>query len=185
MHNLLSKQAKKEQKMEYIGRLLVLCFTLGTGVVLVGMVALVPTFLSTRLEMRFEHEQKERLNALLLEAEAGEKPLEQLERGRHVLSLLNVQAGEDQYSTILREALDTRPGGISISSAAFNRADRTFTIQGLAENRDALVDFTRRLEASPRFARINLPISDLARSTDLTFRLTLTLGLEESAQSMP
>jgi len=181
MHNLLPKEVKKLLQREYLLRILTVGFVLGTFVGIFATIALLPTYYATQTELRFEEGEKDRLTGLLVGEEEGNNPVETLARARNVLALLQAQLYKKQYSTITTEAFDTRPSGITISSVVFDRTARTYVIQGLADNRDALVEFSRRLEASPRFEKISLPISDLARSNDLNFRLTLTLALPDNS----
>lgn len=49
-------------------------------------------------------------------------------------------------------------------------------VQGSATTREEFVAFKDALEASLFFARAEIPISDLARDTDLPFMMTLTLA---------
>ncbi|NIR48449.1 PilN domain-containing protein, partial [candidate division KSB1 bacterium] len=48
------------------------------------------------------------------------------------------------------------------------------SINGTARDRAALSAFARELENEPRFANIDLPISNFVKETDIDFSLTLT-----------
>lgn len=182
MHNLLSSSAKKAVAREYLYRVAAVGMLLGAAVLLLGAVSLVPTFVTTSVGLRSAQAEKLRLETQLTSDEAGEKPTVVLARARNLLAFLGAHAREETYTTLLREALNTRPSGIAVSALTFTRADRTFLIGGVAENRDTLVAFSRRLEANPRFERTTLPISDLARSTDLTFRMALVVALPTTTE---
>ncbi len=178
MHNLLSQQAKQRLAREYIARVLTVGFLVGSTAVLIGAVSLLPSFLSNRFDLSAEQAEMARLAAAITIEEGDQKPFETLERGRNLMKLLQSHGSEEQYSMLLEEALHTRPAAVSLSSITFDRTARALQIQGVAATRDALVEFTRRLEADPRFAQVELPISDYARATDLRFRLTLTLATQ-------
>jgi hypothetical protein len=61
----------------------------------------------------------------------------------------------------------------SLSFTAVGTSTVEVVIRGTADTRDALVLFKRRLEQDPLISSVELPVSDLAKSKDITFALKL------------
>jgi hypothetical protein len=83
--------------------------------------------------------------------------------------------------SILREIAPRIPSGITIRnfSYLYTGDGVTATLHGTARTRDALVFFGDALRSSPLFSRVEVPISSLAKSTDIDFTLSLSLGETE------
>ena len=48
-------------------------------------------------------------------------------------------------------------------------------LTGIATDREALAAFRERLLAHPAIATVNLPISSLAKESDITFNMTISM----------
>jgi hypothetical protein len=60
----------------------------------------------------------------------------------------------------------------------------TATLKGMARTRDTLVAFGDALRSSPLFSRVDVPIGSLAKSTDITFTLSLLLDQKSASPSV-
>jgi hypothetical protein len=72
------------------------------------------------------------------------------------------------------------PSGVTLSDISFTRDGGTIRLDlsGEASNRAALIAFGDELRSSGLFASVVIPIESLAQSTDLQFRLSLSLAEE-------
>ena len=52
----------------------------------------------------------------------------------------------------------------------------TITLIGVADTRTALANFRDALENHPRYSNVELPISNLAKESNITFTLSLTVN---------
>ncbi|OGG04947.1 hypothetical protein A2Z33_06660 [Candidatus Gottesmanbacteria bacterium RBG_16_52_11] len=96
------------------------------------------------------------------------------------LLLLNAQAKNIVSLSVLRttpqrhlEALKSIiTDNISITSWEYDDSKLLFILHGIAVNRDALLDFKKRLDASENFALVTLPLGTLETPTQVPFEIT-------------
>jgi Tfp pilus assembly protein PilN len=78
--------------------------------------------------------------------------------------------------SILLEELKLRViPGISISNFSLPSPEATFSLNGIAENRDTLNRFKKSLEESPLLAEIKLPLTDLEKKEKIPFSISFKL----------
>jgi Tfp pilus assembly protein PilN len=73
----------------------------------------------------------------------------------------------------MRQALDLRPENVRVSSVSYDRSANLLTVEGIADTRDALVDYAHSLEDTEVFERVPLSLSNLAKKTNLSFTLPI------------
>jgi hypothetical protein len=90
-----------------------------------------------------------------------------------------------EYSTFLNEILKMVPSGVVLNGINFmpilNEDSGFIKIEITAEARlrENMVQYSNNLKENPNFVEINLPVSNLAKDTDVIFRITMnTLVLE-------
>ncbi len=165
--------------MEYYARLFVVVSALTTGTLVLAAVLLTPAYFRLTSELATgramtgpqtttEGVLREDASATLLKAS---RELRELER------VLN----ESRTSDILSEVLEERPEGISVTALAFDRSQRSVSLEGVSKTRDALFTYAQKLEQNPNFGNVPRPISDLAKNADLEFRLSF--NIEDTPQS--
>jgi hypothetical protein len=171
-HNLLTKEQKKALRWEYITRLgAVFTFAIAAGV-LVGIVALFPVYIDLRTDLAMLHEEAARY-----ETESAEEvalPFDTLANTGSLVSRLDLVLEAEAVSNIITNIFELRSAGIAITAISYERDASRVAIEGTAETREALVGYVRAVREAPHFSDVTDPISDLARSTDLTFRLQFT-----------
>ena len=82
------------------------------------------------------------------------------------------------FSSIVEDVVSHRTDGVVITSLSLSHVPNTtnqssIAISGNALTRDNLVAFERSLEADPQFTKVVLPVSNLARDTDINFNITM------------
>lgn len=90
---------------------------------------------------------------------------------------------EMPITEILQEIVQNLPQSVSINSINFSR-DQSFkdkkgsvvTISGMASNRDSLVGFASALQESDKFSDINMPVSNLAKGSNLPYTMYIFIG---------
>lgn len=175
MSNLLPKSERAGITREYRLRLLAviasLTFTLG----LIDLVGLIPSLvLSYNQQGAISRETEVEQS---LPATRDRKLLEQ-EAARAKEEIAAALGGNGQsVSAIAAAIIRDRPQGIALIGVDIAAADaKTYHINlsGAAGNREELLAFQNALEKENGFSEINLPISDLAASSNISFSLTLT-----------
>jgi hypothetical protein len=171
LHNLLPKDTKKNLRNEYVVRMVSMALFLMAAAVGVGAVSLVPTYISISSALD---------EAKILDEKEGNttesSPLQELARAAMLLQTLNTKLSAEPMTEIMRGIISVHPDGIQITGVTFDRDPLTFSLQGNATTRDALVTYKKALEGHDRVTHVSSPISDLAKSSDLEFTLTLTLS---------
>jgi hypothetical protein len=75
--------------------------------------------------------------------------------------------------------IQKKPTGVILEGVRYERAQNkgeTLVLSGTSATRDALVLFQESLRKEPRIANVQLPISDLASSANISFTMTATLA---------
>lgn len=171
-HNLLTKEEKKKLRKEYVIRLgAVATFAVAAGV-LAGIVALFPAYINLRTDLTLLLEEAARFEAD--SAEEVARPFTALANTGNLVARLDSVLGAEAVSDITTNIFDLRPTGIAITAISYERDTSRISIEGIAETREALVGYVRAVRESPHFSDVTDPISDLARSADLSFRLQFT-----------
>ncbi|HCC05530.1 TPA: hypothetical protein DEP58_04505 [Patescibacteria group bacterium] len=172
LQNLLPKEQKKILEREYYVRLAtVVAFTLA-GAVIVGCVALVPAYMQVAGELRlreatYELHQKD--------VEDNSSLVQEVSQSSLMLTFLEEKYSQEKLTTLLDEVFKERPSGISITGFSYKRNDSVLALQGIASTRDLVVPFARALEANQYFEEAPVPISNLAKNTNLDFNLSIIL----------
>lgn len=176
MHNLLPAEHKKRLRNMYRNRLgVVACVVAGVTVVLC-IVTLFPALVHVSVELSVARAEHERLLTARSENVGEQEPRIILTRGKHLVALLHNLEERVHVTAVVNEALEAQPRGVTVTGFSYSHDDLTLRLEGYADRRASLVSYTNTLEANPRFAATMLPISDLAESADIGFRLTLTLA---------
>jgi len=83
------------------------------------------------------------------------------------------------YSNLISQVISHKPSGLNIKSFSVT-SDRQATstptiivVQGISSTRDSLILFRDRLEADPLISTVELPISDLAKSTNISYSIKI------------
>ena len=176
MYKLLPDEEKTKVAKEYSQRRLIVMLVTFIFVIVVAMVGLFPSYMLSNARLK---EVAERVRIM------GEPGLESDEAAlRSWLSDLNQKLrvfspklDKDRASTMIEEAVNRRVDGIKITYFEWiKEADAlTLSVAGTARDRQALIAFEDSLNASGRFAKVSLPVSNLARDKDIGFRVTLAL----------
>lgn len=173
LQNLLSKQSKKSTAQEYYLRLVTVCMALLSLAVVVGLIALLPAYMSVVGELnaaeaiQLAKEQDTHDTAELLA---------EVEQGEYMVTFLEKDLQKERLTDLLREALRERPEGISMYGFSYSRVNRQLTLDGLATKRELVVPYARALEANSYFETVPVSIADLAKNTNLEFHLSLTVA---------
>lgn len=172
--NLLPSQEKKSLQFEEGRRTVLLFSVIATGIFLVGLVFLVPSYIPVIIQRNNLEEQ------LLLEEQASVqlKIGETIQRVRSIkgeLGSVRTSLSEyDRASKILGQFLDTAGPGIVIGVLTVKK-EGGVSITGHAGRRRDLLGFEKILRDSNLFQEISLPLSNIIRETDVPFFIQANL----------
>jgi multidrug efflux pump subunit AcrB len=177
MFSLLTTQQKKNLKKQYRFRFLTTFFVLGTLVVLLWIISLIPTYVVLHNErLAVEAQVQEVKNSTITQ---NKNELEQLDKYVALLGSF-VTSAETVPSNIIRSVTQKAGSEIQIASIVSNRSDDELllTIQGEAETRDALREFIDAIESDERYGEASLPLSNFVKEVEIPFTITTNIITE-------
>jgi len=176
MFTLLSKTEKEIIQREYRVRLATVTLWLLFATVSIAATLLIPSYvLSVQREKaataRFEvlsasvrKENAAAIDSILLDAQTR-------------LSLLSRTPPKVFLHEALVQIVSVRGSKISVEEVSSTEGEKgiwTFVIRGRAGNRSALLTYGKALERTGIFKKVDVPISDFAKDSDIPFSLTAT-----------
>jgi len=177
--NLLPIENKRALSRGYRIRVGVVVVMLVTTLTLVAAVLLVPTYVLLNGNANAKKEHLAGITSTFTSAEeaALSARLAALASNAATLSALSKAPS---ISAIIREALSIGRPGITLSGFSYTppsgKNERTLTISGSSETRDALRNYQFALQEAPFARSASLPVSAYAKDTDIAFVITVTLS---------
>lgn len=178
-HTLLPLNDRKALRREYYVRALTVFFFVLSLAELVGVVALFPSFVRVVLEQRSAAK-----SAVGSKDPSGSelKALQQnVVRSQALLDSLNKTANAPKISDLVGEVIALRKN-IRLNSFSVNKTGTTtytMTISGTAPARNDLTSFKSLLELARPDNKVDLPVSELAKSSNIKFSLQLREKINE------
>jgi hypothetical protein len=177
-HTLLPLHERITLRREYrIRAAIVLCFTLSL-VGLIGIASFFPAFLKASTEARSAQNE-----AAILQKNKKDSGLTSIQQtvaqSQKLLSTLGGKVSGTKMSAIIESIVSMRNNVrlTSINVTQTGTTTATIVMQGVAPTRDALLSFKNRLESAVPGNKVELPVSELAKSTNVEFSMRLTENL--------
>lgn len=175
MINLIPPEGKKVIIKEYLARVATVWSYICMFACVGGGVALIPTYVFFTHQLQtMESGPAEHTTEIVAEYQ---KTLETLKEATVVASQLGRTTPSVEASAVvhhLEEALtdDIALGGLAVS---LDDSKTKIEARGVARTRDSLRRFVEALKKDAFFAEAKIPVSDLAKDTNLPFSVSLTL----------
>ena len=180
-YTLLPEKEMKSLKREYRTRVfIVLCFFVSCGII-IGIIYLFPAFILSYSQGKDSLEKIDTIQKSR-ELRGIDTISEELSDNYQMIKKLKTDNGMTKVSEIVFEISKLRPSQISLTSFQINKTKETATssisviIQGKAAARESLITFKKNLENDKRIIKVELPVSDLAKSKNISFSVRLTLN---------
>lgn len=173
MFTLLAEQQKKYLTRQYRLRLLSAVLFLIGGVILVSSGLLLPSRIMLQVERSALIEEKI-AQGKAIKAEDSKNLQQTLEEIKMMVKTATPE--KTRIFTAIQTVLAKKPLGTSITSISYIRgvgAPSSLAIGGVAEERAQLLSLSKSLESEELFSDVSLPVSNLAKESNLIF----TLGL--------
>ena len=177
MFNVLPNNLKKILAREYHVRMLIVAMALLLGVLLLCMVSILPSWLISGIKKQ--------------ELESKVASLEELPKFSHTTEVSNTIQSTNKllgainttfvYPTVvpyLNTVLVKKVSGVQIINFSYTTVDAshaTISLGGTSATRSALVSYVKMLQDSGQFSKVDLPVSDLAKDTDISFVLHISI----------
>ncbi len=172
-HNLLPSSRKKQLKRDYYFRIISVTLLALSVATVTGIISLVPAYVNIYEQLgasktEFESRKNDNQDNKNLIKEAKERAT--------VIEILQNGLQKQKLTDLLNEVLVDIPDGIKIVGFSYNRNDGILTLEGFAKSRNLVAPYAKSLEESVLFESVPVPISDLAKSSDLEFHLSIKLS---------
>ncbi len=176
-HTLLPYEEVKKLKNEYRIRLAITALLFISSALVVGVLALFPAHTLSRIQEDAVTLQVRELDKMR-KVQGVDQIESDLDRVRTYTEKINEYESPLSFTDGIKKIISHRNYGIYINSfdMSFDGATSskaTVVVQGKAINRDTLIEFRKNLENDSYFSKVELPLSDLAKSKDVNFSLRL------------
>jgi hypothetical protein len=178
-YTLLPAQELRLLKKEYRTRVTIFMMFFLSFVILFGIFALMPAFI-------YSYSQEKVLLARLGELHKGkassgiDEIRKDLSNSTEIINRLKNNKTPFVYSSVISQIINHKSGGVRIKSISVSTDSQQATttalvlvVQGVADTRESLIQFRDNLEADPLVTKVELPISDLAKSKNVSYSLRI------------
>lgn len=176
MINLIPPKAKSAAVKEYWVRVLSVWGILFSIVAITTALFLLPTYVLIHSQLASLEKEVIQQNNVGEQFQVAEETVQMANRIAGELSEPHVQTPSHQIVTAINEAAADTVVPDTFRVARADREVESVSVQGVAASREALAAFKKALERSPLFETAVVPISDLARETDLPFAITIRMA---------
>jgi hypothetical protein len=175
MLSLLPTELKQEVKREYRLRLASVAASLVALVGLLSIAMLLPYMAISSINERLLSERFEKVLADRKGVESGAF-LEDVSRAKGLVATLVPAEDKVSVENVIERLLRVKPSTISLDSFAIARNSSSTAqviVEGVAEDRDALLFFVQELKKQSIFKTVVLPVSNFAKAEDIEFSVTM------------
>lgn len=176
--NLLPDSKTRRIRHGYLLRLLTVALLLGTFVMIVHGLLLLPSHLHASAEVRERTEERARLaiEAATPEERAAQARIDALQED---ISYLSRFGQIPTASRVLETVVLVPSDGIGVQGIAYTApvsatSTGRMVLSGIATTRESLRSYVGALEGIPGVAEVELPISAYAKESSIPFSITLT-----------
>jgi len=176
MSNLLPKKNKKRIRTEYLLRLLITFMILSALTLVFSFIFLIPSYLLSGERAKVATGEVNSLKNQLEQRQKEETSLALFSTNEEIEVLnLSLSPNLTKAISLIISEIGVSIGIHSFTFAESSKGEKTIFIGGEARNRDSLIEFTKALENLNQFARVELPVSNLAKNKDINFNISLIL----------
>lgn len=176
MVNLLPEPARERAAIEYRFRLGTVANTASALCIIGASVLLLPAYFFADLARTNAAVQEKSIQQALSSASLTQAAKEERVSAA-LLGSLSSNLLKPRPTIRIEQVLAARPAGIVVRHISYSgKSASTVKIAGTASNRDALLSFRDALTRSEGISDVNLPITDLAKPSAISFQLTITFS---------
>lgn len=177
MFNLLPETSKEIVRKEYRFRIWTTFVLMMTISLLFLIIIFLPIyFVSKNIHNSLDHEISNlKNNAVLVDYKAM---VDELDSSNKEVSTAKAEIGKRlDLQAVISAVEDVRPSNIQIYRFAFSTSGgvQKIFLTGEAKSREALKDFSTKLNGLSQFESVDLPLSSFTKSTEVDFSVTLII----------
>lgn len=179
-YTLLPEKEIKSLKREYRIRLVIFMLFFVSCSILTGVIALIPAYY-------FSYSQEKISLARLAELQNSRQTsgfndvLKELSASNDLMKQIKSHKETPSYSKLISKIIGYKNSGLTISSFAVTNIENAATttvsvvIQGKSTTRESLIQFKDMLETDPMISNVELPVSDLAKSKNISYSIKISI----------
>jgi Tfp pilus assembly protein PilN len=177
MFNLLPEKEKQSIVKEYSSRrlIVILAFVFVLGIV--SAVSMFPSYLLSSARVKEVETQISAVRRSTIFTEATELEAK-LQSTNQKIDLLMSSQKATKVEDLISEIISQKDSSIRFTGFNYKKSvDKTpgsFSVSGIARDRESLSTFVRVLQNNERFSTVNLPVSSLAKDKNAEFTLQIT-----------
>lgn len=145
---------------------------------LIAIVILIGSFLPSFITVKSEYSSLLKQESILSRSIAQKNNSDLSKIIQNLAESINLIDKPDRLSASeIQKILKYENQNITITKIDYNVVDQNdynMTVSGLASTRKSLSDFAKKLESVESFKMVNLPISNLAKESDISFNITIS-----------
>lgn len=172
MFKLLTDKTKEKVMHEYVLRRMIVIMCSLIAVFFIGIIGILPSYVLSNAR---QNEVLERTRVMNSIGQEGGKPdlenwlLQTNERLRELSPKLDTDRPSDFVDKVISQSLK----GVRITGFSWIKTGDSIVLSvgGVATDRQTLLMFERRLNASGYFSEVTLPISNLVKDKDIDFQI--------------
>ena len=175
MANLLPQKERKHFELEYKFRLLVVSLLFLMATFIIGIIFLLPSYFISQSKGKSIMRQSELLKKTITLREGDISVKSLLSTKQKINQLILIQKQIPQIK-IVRTIIRNISKGVTVDAFYYiknKKNEGEVKIVGKANSRTKLLSFSNRLKKEGIFKRVDLPVSNLAKDSNITFSITL------------
>ncbi len=179
-YTLLPEREIRILKREYQARLFIFVLFFMSCAILVGVVSLIPAYVTSYSQEKYALAQLAALQKSR-EEKGNSAIVKELQQSNQLVLKLKEHKDSIIFSSIITHIINYKVLGLTINSFEITsvgpEASSTaqVVLQGKASTRESLIKFKNTLEADPLISKVELPVSDLAKSKDISYSLRISV----------
>ncbi|OGG55181.1 hypothetical protein A3D62_00125 [Candidatus Kaiserbacteria bacterium RIFCSPHIGHO2_02_FULL_49_11] len=175
MANLLPKEERIRFEREYLYRLVIVGLSFFIALGIFGFALLLPSYFLSKSKEASIRDQSEFLQKAVTIREQDVSS-EFLARTKQKLIELDSSGGRTLPTSLIDTIIKNKESTVTIDALYYTRSaeEGSVRITGRAASRASLLSFSDRLQQEEVFSKVDLPVSHLAKETNIIFSMTLS-----------
>lgn len=177
MINLIPNSEKKKMVKDFFLRFSVMFFTVLALALIIGSSALLPSYLVSSVKQDFVKKRLDLQSYMPLPP--GSQDVLDIARELNTKFKIIDDANKDKFlvsERVVQKIISKKIAGIKITQITYQKdafGEGGISIRGSAASRDTLLSFSQGLDKDPDFKKVDLPISNFIKGSDIQFYINL------------
>ncbi|MFM7088135.1 MAG: hypothetical protein ACKOW9_01185 [Candidatus Paceibacterota bacterium] len=177
MINLIPNEEKKKMATDFYFRISVMFFTVLGLAIIIGALALLPSYHISGVKQELVKKRLE-LQSYMPLPPASQNVLDEARALNEKFKIID-NANKDQFvvsERIVKKIVDKKIPGIKITQISYKIdafGEKNVSIRGSATSRDVLLTFSQSFDRDTDFKKVDLPISNFIKGSDIQFFISL------------